>query len=154
MEIRGFSTQPMTRMYQGPTAVLYVSRNRPSNFPRLATLPSDFRYGGVAALAVHGSRFKTCCEFSCFPETGSKYLTFFHPVEGLDASRSKSALIFADLYNNDHRSGALGCKLAGVMESRSGLPHRWTNCAAASSVGVGNGVALTPVSLLAVKATQ
>jgi hypothetical protein len=91
-------------------------------------------------LAAHGSRFKTCCEFSCFLEAGSKYLTFFHPSELCGLSRSKTAFTLADLYNNDQRSGAFGCKLAGITESISGFPQCWTNRAAASSIGVGEGV--------------
>jgi hypothetical protein len=91
-------------------------------------------------LAAHGSRFKTCCKFSCFLEAGSKYLTFFHPSELCGLSRSKTAFTLADLYNNDQRSGAFGCKLAGITESISGFPQCWMNRAAASSTGVGEGV--------------
>jgi hypothetical protein len=91
-------------------------------------------YGDVAAFAAHGSRFKICCELNWFPEAGSKYLTFVHSVELLVESRTKTAFTFADLYNNDHRSGRTP---AEMMESRSGFPQFLTKIAASSRAGLG-----------------
>jgi hypothetical protein len=105
-------------------------------------------------LTAHGSRFKTCCEFSCFPEAGSKYFTFFHLSVLCGESRSKTALTLADLYNNDCRSSRLLCGFAGSNLCPSGFPQCWTSRAAESSGGVGDGVARMASSLLAVTATQ